>query len=149
MIDEIKKDEQVEVRSGATLGILSAKYAFTSQGGRVVLFAIIETEPEQIKKIEPPVTVGSSVAPRRGKTELLSCSFCGKSQYDIKKLIAGPGVFVCNECIDICNEIIADDDKPKVEAQDQPQAEKPKAKAKKKPRPVKRTKKAGMTEHKA
>ncbi len=42
--------------------------------------------------------------------ELLSCSFCGKSQNDVKKLIAGPGVYVCNECIDICNEIINDDE---------------------------------------
>ncbi|MFM9904177.1 MAG: ATP-dependent Clp protease ATP-binding subunit ClpX [Pyrinomonadaceae bacterium] len=42
--------------------------------------------------------------------ELLTCSFCGKSQNDVKKLIAGPGVYVCNECIDICNEIINDDE---------------------------------------
>jgi len=40
----------------------------------------------------------------------LQCSFCGKSQNEVKKLIAGPGVYVCNECIDICNEIINDDD---------------------------------------
>ena len=42
--------------------------------------------------------------------ELLCCSFCGKSQNDVRKLIAGPGVYVCNECIDICNEIINDDE---------------------------------------
>ncbi|CAN5522978.1 ATP-dependent Clp protease ATP-binding subunit ClpX [soil metagenome] len=42
--------------------------------------------------------------------ELLACSFCGKSQNDVRKLIAGPGVYVCNECIDICNEIINDDE---------------------------------------
>ena len=41
---------------------------------------------------------------------LLNCSFCGKSQNDVRKLIAGPGVYVCNECIDICNEIINDDE---------------------------------------
>ncbi len=41
---------------------------------------------------------------------LLTCSFCGKSQNDVRKLIAGPGVYVCNECIDICNEIINDDE---------------------------------------
>jgi ATP-dependent Clp protease ATP-binding subunit ClpX len=46
----------------------------------------------------------------RRPEELLCCSFCGKSQNDVKKLIAGPGVYVCNECIDICNEIINDDD---------------------------------------
>ena len=47
----------------------------------------------------------------RRPEELLSCSFCGKSQNDVKKLIAGPGVYVCNECIDICNEIINDDER--------------------------------------
>src|SRR3982750_2985278 len=46
----------------------------------------------------------------RRPEELLCCSFCGKSQKDVKKLIAGPGVYVCNECIDICNEIINDDE---------------------------------------
>lgn len=46
----------------------------------------------------------------RRSEELLCCSFCGKSQNDVKKLIAGPGVYVCNECIDICNEIINDDE---------------------------------------
>ena len=38
--------------------------------------------------------------------ELLKCSFCGKSQKQVKKLIAGPGVYICDECIDLCNEII-------------------------------------------
>ena len=39
----------------------------------------------------------------------LYCSFCGKSQHEVKKLIAGPSVFVCDECVDLCNEIIRDD----------------------------------------
>jgi ATP-dependent Clp protease ATP-binding subunit ClpX len=47
----------------------------------------------------------------RRPEELLCCSFCGKSQNDVRKLIAGPGVYVCNECIDICNEIINDDER--------------------------------------
>src|ERR1044072_4756331 len=38
--------------------------------------------------------------------EQLLCSFCGKSQRQVKKLIAGPGVYICGECIDLCNEII-------------------------------------------
>ncbi len=41
--------------------------------------------------------------------ELLKCSFCGKSQKQVKKLIAGPGVYICDECIDLCNEIIEDE----------------------------------------
>ena len=38
--------------------------------------------------------------------ELVKCSFCAKSQKQVKKLIAGPGVYICDECIDLCNEII-------------------------------------------
>jgi ATP-dependent Clp protease ATP-binding subunit ClpX len=46
----------------------------------------------------------------RRSEEILRCSFCGKSQNEVKKLIAGPSVYICNECIDICNEIINDDE---------------------------------------
>ncbi len=47
---------------------------------------------------------------RIGETsELLKCSFCGKSQKQVKKLIAGPGVYICDECIDLCNEIIEEE----------------------------------------
>jgi ATP-dependent Clp protease ATP-binding subunit ClpX len=41
--------------------------------------------------------------------DILHCSFCNKSQNDVKKLIAGPTVFICDECVDVCNEIISDD----------------------------------------
>ncbi|ROR73932.1 ATP-dependent Clp protease ATP-binding subunit ClpX [Bogoriella caseilytica] len=43
---------------------------------------------------------------RTDGADLLKCSFCGKSQKQVKKLIAGPGVYICDECIDLCNEII-------------------------------------------
>jgi ATP-dependent Clp protease ATP-binding subunit ClpX len=43
--------------------------------------------------------------------ETLRCSFCGKTQNEVKKLIAGPSVYICNECIDICNEIINEDER--------------------------------------
>ncbi len=45
----------------------------------------------------------------------LYCSFCGKSQHEVKKLIAGPSVFVCDECIELCNEIIRDELPPSTE----------------------------------
>ena len=56
----------------------------------------------------------ATLAPRRRErvarptdsNEQLLCSFCGKSQRQVKKLIAGPGVYICDECIDLCNEII-------------------------------------------
>jgi len=44
-----------------------------------------------------------------GNDKTLYCSFCGKSQHEVKKLIAGPSVFVCDECIELCNEIIRDE----------------------------------------
>jgi ATP-dependent Clp protease ATP-binding subunit ClpX len=47
---------------------------------------------------------------REGKEGKLYCSFCGKSQKEVKKLIAGPTVYICNECIELCNEIIAEED---------------------------------------
>jgi ATP-dependent Clp protease ATP-binding subunit ClpX len=44
-----------------------------------------------------------------GQEKLLYCSFCGKSQHEVKKLIAGPSVFICDECIALCNDIIRDE----------------------------------------
>ena len=44
------------------------------------------------------------------KTFNLKCSFCGKSQGEVGKLVAGPGVYICNECIDLCAEIITQDE---------------------------------------
>ncbi|MGA0100295.1 MAG: ClpX C4-type zinc finger protein, partial [Steroidobacteraceae bacterium] len=48
----------------------------------------------------------------RGKQDegkLLYCSFCGKSQHEVRKLIAGPSVFVCDECVELCNDIIREE----------------------------------------
>ncbi|MGI8574056.1 MAG: ATP-dependent Clp protease ATP-binding subunit ClpX [Egibacteraceae bacterium] len=54
--------------------------------------------------------------------DLLKCSFCGKSQKQVKKLIAGPGVYICDECIDLCNEIIEEEfsDTPEITPTDLP-----------------------------
>lgn len=43
------------------------------------------------------------------KKGTLSCSFCGNNQRDVKKLIAGPDVYICNECVELCNDIIAEE----------------------------------------
>ena len=43
--------------------------------------------------------------------KLLYCSFCGKSQHEVRKLIAGPSVFICDECIELCNDIIREETK--------------------------------------
>ena len=43
------------------------------------------------------------------QSDKLHCSFCGKSQDEVKKLIAGPSVYICNECVDLCNDIIEEE----------------------------------------
>ena len=43
------------------------------------------------------------------KEKTLLCSFCGKNQTEVKKLIAGPSVFICDECVDLCNDIIVEE----------------------------------------
>ncbi|HUF22497.1 MAG TPA: ATP-dependent Clp protease ATP-binding subunit ClpX [Vicinamibacterales bacterium] len=48
---------------------------------------------------------------KSGETEVLRCSFCNKDQNDVRKLIAGPTVFICDECVEVCNDIIADDNR--------------------------------------
>lgn len=64
-----------------------------------------------MKKTKPVLT----------KSELknLICNFCEKKQADVKKLIAGPGCYICNECIDKCNEVVAEDKQRKLVAEDQ------------------------------
>src|SRR5690606_21027378 len=42
-------------------------------------------------------------------TKILYCSFCGKSQHEVRKLIAGPSVFICDECVELCNDIIREE----------------------------------------
>ena len=45
----------------------------------------------------------------RTDSKLPRCSFCGKTQNEVRKLIAGPGVYICSDCINLCNEIISDE----------------------------------------
>ena len=46
---------------------------------------------------------------RTAAAEALRCSFCGKSQDKVVRLVAGPGVYICNECVDLCTQIIAEE----------------------------------------
>jgi hypothetical protein len=48
--------------------------------------------------------------PKVPKDQKLTCSFCGKEEKEVRKLIAGPSVYICEECIDLCNDIIAEED---------------------------------------
>src|SRR5687768_2463836 len=72
-------------------------------------FAVrIKTQAPGIQ--DPRFTGGGQQVARIGESgDLLKCSFCGKSQKQVKKLIAGPGVYICDECIDLCNEIIEEE----------------------------------------
>ena len=51
--------------------------------------------------------------------DMLRCSFCGKSQHEVRKLIAGPTVYICNECVEVCLDIIAEDRVHEAKARDQ------------------------------
>ena len=53
----------------------------------------------------------------KGDGKLLYCSFCGKSQHEVRKLIAGPSVFICDECVDLCNDIITEELQDKGESE--------------------------------
>ena len=55
----------------------------------------------------------------KGEDKLLFCSFCGKNQNEVTKLIAGPSVYICNECIDLCNDIIQEEIKESVETEEE------------------------------
>jgi hypothetical protein len=47
----------------------------------------------------------------QSEPEILRCSFCNKEQSEVRKLIAGPTVFICDQCVEVCNDIIADNDR--------------------------------------
>ena len=67
------------------------------------------------------------MATKSDNEKLLYCSFCGKSQHEVKKLIAGPSVFICDECVDLCNDIIKEEVKsPSKETKDHDQPPTPK-----------------------
>ena len=59
--------------------------------------------------MQTAIRLGKHLATKKGRSALRSpvkCSFCKKAQWRVSSLIAGPGVYICDECIDLCNEII-------------------------------------------
>jgi ClpX C4-type zinc finger len=64
-----------------------------------------------VEEEEQTGTEGGAVerVPPSSRARLLLCSFCGKAEYQVKKLVAGPGVYICNECVAVANEIIAEE----------------------------------------
>ena len=64
-------------------------------------------EAAKLRVQEDQALPAETRAPAGGKT--LYCSFCGKSQHDVRKLIAGPAVFICDECVEICTDVLRDE----------------------------------------
>ena len=61
-----------------------------------------------LSAVSPAVCASPGSETQEAREELLRCSFCSKSQNEVPKLIAGPAVYICNECVDTCQEILAD-----------------------------------------
>jgi hypothetical protein len=99
------KARAVETTHSESLELISR--AFGSENWNV-LSAQIETAnvPSTDQRPLPPVEAQHDPSP----PTILYCSFCGKSPHEVRKLIKGPGVFICDECVDLCTEIVEPDD---------------------------------------
>src|SRR6476620_2219711 len=89
-------------RTNATRGRLGAFTGGCGTGGLVASTRVGFGVAPQLQEDRHVARMGDG-------GDLLKCSFCGKSQKQVKKLIAGPGVYICDECIDLCNEIIEEE----------------------------------------
>ena len=69
----------------------------------------VSTDAEEIS--EARLTTSAVEPTADDASEALRCSFCHKEQNDVRNLIAGPAVFICDSCVEVCNDIIADDDR--------------------------------------
>ncbi|MDQ0471314.1 ClpX C4-type zinc finger protein [Labrys wisconsinensis] len=93
---EALKAKAVETTHSECLELIAKAFGFDNWN---ILSARIDAAAREHSPVEQ-----SSPAPRR----TLHCSFCGKSQHDVRKLVAGPAVFICDECIELCNEFVED-----------------------------------------
>lgn len=116
--------ESAEAREAIRRAAMLAQRAGLDQVGTEHLLAVLALDPGSrarrvlshlgvsvaaVKKgLDGYVGPGKQRRRKRGKADL-ACSFCGKGQKQVKKLIAGPGVYICDECIDLCNEILAEE----------------------------------------
>jgi hypothetical protein len=75
-----------------------------------ILSAKIEAAAEPPASDERELSVAASRAPAASPPKTLYCSFCGKSQHEVRKLIAGPTVFICDECVALCADIVEPED---------------------------------------
>jgi hypothetical protein len=95
---EALKDQSVAITHSAALELIAKALGFKDWH---VLAARIEAD-------RPPPRPAVSSPQSASKSPTVYCSFCGKSQHEVAKLIAGPGVFICDECVDLCDDIVSD-----------------------------------------
>src|SRR5262245_18434126 len=93
----------VESSHGECLELIAKAFGFDSWN---ILAAKIETALSRASDV-PSLATAEAQNPAPQKPTL-NCSFCGKSQHEVKALVAGPGVYICDECIGLCNDVIAD-----------------------------------------
>jgi ClpX C4-type zinc finger/Glyoxalase superfamily protein len=94
----------VETSHAEALELIAKAFGYDNWN---ILSAKIEA-PEPPPSDERSLAVAAENKPPPPKT--LYCSFCGKSQHEVRKLIAGPTVFICDECVELCNDIVEPDD---------------------------------------
>jgi|SRR5262245_11009412 len=101
---EALKVKAIETTHAEALELIAK--AFGCESWNVLSAKIEATEPAPSDERTPSVSAESDpVSP-----QTLFCSFCGKSQHEVRKLIAGPTAFICDECVDICTEVVEPDD---------------------------------------
>jgi hypothetical protein len=99
------KAKGVETTHSESLELIAAAFGYANWN---ILSAKIEAAATPASEGRSPSSAGTQNDPTPPKT--LYCSFCGKSQHEVQKLIAGPEVFICDECVDLCTGIVDPDD---------------------------------------
>ena len=101
---EALKAKAIETTHAEALELIAK--AFGCENWNILSAKIEATEPAPSDERTPSVSAQSDpVSP-----QTLYCSFCGKSQHEVRKLIAGPTAFICDECVDICTDVVEPDD---------------------------------------
>src|SRR5215467_2853431 len=98
------KAKTVETTHAEALELIAKAFGYENWN---ILSAKIETAERPVSD-QRSLSVGAQKDPVPPKT--LYCSFCGKSQHEVRKLIAGPEVFICDECVDLCIDIVEPED---------------------------------------
>ena len=101
---EALKAKAVEATHAEALELIAKAFGYDNWN---ILSARIEAA-EPPSRDERPVSAATHNEPTPPK--ILYCSFCGKSQHEVRKLIAGPSVFICDECVDLCTDIVEPDE---------------------------------------